>query len=129
MSETYKKAFGDLLKQMRLEKNISLRQFCLKNNIDPGNLSKMERGLLAPPSSREILSKYAKALSLKEKSPKWKEFFDKASACRGEIPIEILTNAEVVKQLPVLFRGLRGEKISKSSLSKIAQMIKRGGSK
>ena len=107
---------------------MSLRKFCLAHGFDPGNISKMERGLLAPPGSKELLNKYVDALNLKEGSDEWREFFDRASACRGEIPIEILENDEVVKNLPLFFRTLRGQKVSKEKLDELVEIIRRGGS-
>ena len=37
--------FGEHIKARRLEMGLSLRAFCLKNNEDPSNWSKLERGL------------------------------------------------------------------------------------
>jgi len=125
----HKKLFGDYAKKKRLEKNVSLRQFCLDNSFDPGNYSKMERGLLAPPAAPDLLAKYAAALGLREGTDDWIEFFDRASACRGEIPQEILSDDALVAQLPVFFRTLRGEKVSKEKLKELAEIIRRGGRK
>lgn len=124
----YKKLFGEFFKKKRLELNLSLRQFCLKNGFDAGNLSKMERGLLTPPSSPDLLNKYALALGLKEGTDEWREFFDRASACRGELPIEILQDDELVRNLPLFFRTLRGEKVPEDKLDEIVKRIQRGGS-
>ena len=125
---SYKKLFGEFLKKKRLEKKISLRQFCLENGFDPGNTSKMERGLLAPPSARESLARYAVALGLAEGTDDWTEFFDRATACRGEVPVEILGDEELVHKLPVFFRTLRGEKVPRAKLDEIVELIRRGGS-
>jgi len=122
----YKKLFGEFFREKRLENNITLREFCLKNGFDPGNISKMERGLLAPPISPKKLTEYANALSIKEGSDDWLGFFDRAYACRGEIPIEILSNDEVAKKLPLLFRTMRGEKISDEKLNEIVEIIREG---
>ena len=125
----HKKLFGEFIKKKRLEKNLSLRQFCLQHSIDPGNYSKMERGLLAPPASSELRGKYAKALGLHEGTDDWIEFFDRAAACRGEIPKEILSDRDLVEKLPLFFRTLRGEKVPKEKLKEIAEVIRRGGQK
>jgi len=122
----YKKIFGEFFREKRLEQNITLREFCLKNGFDPGNISKIERGLLAPPISREKLTKYANALNIKEGSDDWLEFLDRAYACRGEIPSEILSDDEVVKKLPLFFRTMRGEKVTDDKLNEIAEIIRKG---
>jgi transcriptional regulator with XRE-family HTH domain len=126
--QSYKKLFGEFFKKKRLERNTSLRQFCLENSFDPGNTSKMERGLLAPPSSKESLAGYAAALGLVEGTDDWREFFDRAVACRGEMPVEILSDEELVQKLPMFFRTLRGEKVPKAKLDEIVALIRRGGS-
>ena len=118
------KLFGEYFKSKRLEQKKSLRQFCLDNQFDAGNISKLERGLLKPPGSKD-LEKYARALEIEEGSDAWYEFFDKAAACNGIIPKEILNNVEVLEKLPLLFRTLRGEKVSDEKLEDLIKIIKR----
>ena len=51
-SSTEKEEFlyflGKFFHQIRLNKNISLRRFCLKYNLDPIEISELERGLRLP---------------------------------------------------------------------------------
>lgn len=116
--------FGDFFKEKRLTLDKSLRQFCLENDFDAGNISKLERGLFNPPGERE-LKKYAKALSIKEGSDDWMKFCDLAAAGRGEIPNDILSDAQVVDKLPLFFRTLRGEKVPEKDLDSLINLIKR----
>jgi transcriptional regulator with XRE-family HTH domain len=118
--------FSAMLKKLRLEKGLTLREFCLSNKIDPGNYSKLERGLFAPPESSEKLEQYAKALGLKPGSSEWIELFDLASAERGQIPNDIMSDEEVVDRLPVLFRTMRGKPFSSEKLNKLIKKIRRG---
>ena len=122
-----KKSFGEFFRRKRLEQKLSLREFCLKYGYDPGNISRIERGLLSPPRNKEKLAEYAMSLALIEDSEDWVEFFDLAYACRGEIPSEILEDEELVKKLPLFFRTMRGEKLSDEKLNEIANIIRRGG--
>ena len=55
-----KSYFGEFFKESRIKRNFTLREFCNKFGYDPGNISKIERGLLKPPGRREKLEKYAK---------------------------------------------------------------------
>lgn len=116
--------FGDFFKLKRLEHDVSLRQFCLEYGFDAGNISKLERGLLNPPGEKELL-KYAEALKIEKGSDDWFELYDKAAACRGEIPSDILSDETVVEKLPLVFRSLRGEKISDDKLDDLIKTIKR----
>jgi transcriptional regulator with XRE-family HTH domain len=116
--------FGQFFKKKRVELQKTLRQFCLENGLDPGNISKLERGILLPPTNPEKLEQYASALRIKEGSNDWFEFFDLACAGSGRIPQEILSNKELVSKLPLVFRTLRGQKLSREQLERLARKLK-----
>ncbi len=120
-----KAMFGDFFKTKRIEAGFTLREFCKVHKLDPGNLSRMERGLLKPPSSKEKLEEYASYLGIEKGSNDWYEFFDLAAACRGEIPDEILDDEELLKHLPVIFRTIREKKVSKKKLEELIEIIRR----
>jgi transcriptional regulator with XRE-family HTH domain len=120
------KLFGNYFKGLRIKRRLTLRQFCEKFGLDAGNISKLERGLLPPPQSREKLEQYAQALGLKKGTTAWYEFFDLAAASRGQIPEEILTNDKLVAKLPVLFRTLRGERVPEEKLDELIEAIRKG---
>ncbi|MEE8451386.1 MAG: helix-turn-helix transcriptional regulator [Thermoguttaceae bacterium] len=117
--------FGALLKRLRLQKGLSLREFCLQNGFDPGNHSRLERGMFPPPQDADRLEKYAEALGLIRGSDAWMELFDVAAAVRGEIPADLMSDAEVVDKLPVLFRTMRAKQISEDQLDELVERIKR----
>jgi hypothetical protein len=104
---------------------MTLRQFCEANRYDPGNISKMERGLLPPPESEAKLTEYAKGLKIRRGSDAWYQFFDLARAARGKLPPDILRKRDVVERLPLLFRTLRGQKVSEDKLDELVEMIRR----
>lgn len=118
-------AFGKHLKDLRTKRGITLREFCQVNKLDPGNYSRLERGLFLPPQKEELLSKYAVALGLVRGSEEWLEFFDLAAVSRGEIPRDLLSDEEVVGKLPILFRTLRGSSVSEEKLDKLVEKIRR----
>jgi transcriptional regulator with XRE-family HTH domain len=117
--------FGQFFKKKRIELGMTLRQFCLENNLDPGNISKIERGILPPPTNAEKLGQYAKSLNIKEGSNDWYEFFDLAHASSGRIPKEILSNKDLVSKLPLVFRTLRGQELTKDQLNKLGEKLKK----
>jgi transcriptional regulator with XRE-family HTH domain len=116
--------FGEFFKQKRIEGGHTLREFCRIFGLDPGNLSKIERGLLAPPRSREKLEEYATFLQLEPGTDDWIEFFDRAAACKGVIPEELLEDDELVASLPLIFRTIRGKKVSSKVLNELADKLK-----
>jgi transcriptional regulator with XRE-family HTH domain len=117
--------FGEFFKQRRIALRNTLRQFCRENGLDPGNISRLERGLLPPPQGRATLESYAKLLKLKKGSDDWYTFFDLAAAETGRIPQEILDDADVVEKLPILFRTLRGQKVPDEQLDELVRTIRK----
>lgn len=118
--------FGALLKRLRLARGFTLREFCQKNALDPGNYSRLERGLFPPPQSNEAIEKYAVALGLERGTDDWVELFDVAAAERGVIPSDLLSDQEVVEKLPVLFRTLRATRVDPDQLDELVERVRRG---
>lgn len=116
--------FGEFFKEMRLKTGMSLRQFCIEHGLDAGNISRIERGVAAPPQSREKLEEYAGYLGIEEDSDDWYNFFDYAAAAAGRIPQDVMSDEELVKKLPVVFRTLRGQKLSAEQLRELAESIR-----
>jgi len=117
--------FGEFFKKKRLKIGKTLRQFCLENGLDPGNISKIERGILPPPQSRGKLEHYANCLGIVEGSDEWLEFFDIARTDIGRIPEEILADRNIVAKLPLVFRTLKGQKLTREQLEKLARELEK----
>jgi len=125
MTTTHAAVFGSLMKGLRAQKRITLREFCKRANADPGNVSRIERGIWPPPQDHDILERYAKALDIKEASDDWYRFFDSAAADCGIVPKDIMNDAEVVKMLPVFFRTIRGQKPTEEEMRALAERIRK----
>jgi transcriptional regulator with XRE-family HTH domain len=117
--------FGEFIKERRINKGISLREFCKRIDIDASNWSKVERGLLAPPQDEERLKKIAQVLDIKVNSALLKELKDKANIDAGIIPEDILSDKKVLNSLPVFFRTVRSEKPTPEELDKLIAIIKK----
>jgi transcriptional regulator with XRE-family HTH domain len=117
-------AFGKLMKSLRIKAGLTLREFCDTNGLDPGNYSRLERGLLPPPQKKSLLEKYAQAVGLVPDSDEWTEFFDTAAASRGEVPPDLMTNEQIVEKLPLVFRTIRGSRMTKKGLDDLIAKIK-----
>lgn len=92
--------FGAFFRQRRKTLDLSLREFCRRNGFDPGNISRLERGLLAPPRAAEILESYAKALKLEPESREWQTLFDLAATETGRLPRKVMENRAALERLP-----------------------------
>ncbi|MBI3292195.1 MAG: transcriptional regulator [Elusimicrobia bacterium] len=116
--------FGELLKEYRIRKGLTLREFCIQNGFDPGNMSKMERGLLPPPS-HEKMEKLAQGLGLRPGSPEWDTFFDAASLERGQLPQYVLSNEQLLQKLPIFLRTLNNRRITPEKLDELIEKLKK----
>ena len=119
--------FGKFIKERRIHKGLTLREFCKLIEVDASNWSKIERGLLAPPKSDYKLKKIAEILQIPVGSDLWFEMKDRAELEIGTIPKDIRSDKELIGQLPMFFRTIRSEKPSGEELNKLIDMIRKGG--
>lgn len=118
--------FGEYVKQRRLEKNLTLREFCRRLDEDASNWSRVERGILGPPQDMEKLKKIAAILDISEGSDDWNQLIDVARVAAGVIPEYIMSDKDIANALPVLFRTIGSVKPTKQELEKLIETIKRG---
>jgi transcriptional regulator with XRE-family HTH domain len=117
--------YGEFIKEIRMNKEMTLREFCKLVEMDASNWSKIERGLLAPPQDEEKLKKIARVLGIKIGSDTWKEMKDLANIDAGIIPEDIRSDEEVLKALPMFFRTMRSDKPTPEELDKLIDLIKK----
>ena len=116
--------FGEFVREKRIQQGLTLREFCKILNFDPSNWSKIEREKAQPPQSRDMLDKIADLLNLAAGSQDRLKFYDLASLQGGRIPGDILNDKELVENLPLVFRTIRGEKPSRQEMEKLIDLIK-----
>jgi transcriptional regulator with XRE-family HTH domain len=116
--------FGQYLQELRKAKRITLREFCIRAQADPGNISRLERGTMPPPQDEEILRRYAVAVEIKYGSDEWYRLVDLAATDKGVVPRDLLDDKEVVQLLPVFFRTLRGQKPTEEEMRRLAEKLK-----
>jgi transcriptional regulator with XRE-family HTH domain len=113
--------FGNFVKTIRIERNITLRNFCKLAEVDPSNWSKIERELAPPPKSKVVLDNIAQVLSLRPGKDEYYTLFDLAII--SFIPKEMVNENEL-KKLPVFFRTTRGDVPTEQELRKLLEAIK-----
>jgi transcriptional regulator with XRE-family HTH domain len=116
-----KASFANFVREKRVSAGLTLREFCRSINFDASNWSKVERGLSTPPQSRSVLDNIASVLGIKKDSEQYKELFDLAAL--SSIPDGLVEN-EILEQLPVFFRTVRGEKPTEEELRNLIKKIK-----
>lgn len=122
-SENLKK-FGKLLYDLRIKKEITLREMCRKVSYDPSNWSKIERGKIAPPSDKKTLELWARTLGLKKDSKDFDNFIYSANVAQSIIPFDVMEEKELVAALPAFFRTLKNRKPNKEEIDNMINLIK-----
>lgn len=113
------KQLHEFLKDKRIERGITLRQFCKEIGVDPSNWSKIERGISPATKSKEFREILAKVLSLSKD-----ETDTLNDLCLIDyIPNELRPSEEILEKLPVFFRTGRGEKASKAELVELFKLL------
>lgn len=123
-----RETFGSFVRRLREERRVGLRQFCGALEVDPSRWSKIERGVLQPPSDEQTLKVIAKLLSVKQNTEEWAQLKDLAVLGRGEVPQDIMDDEELVGCLPLVFRTLRKEKPTREQLVNLAELIRNSNS-
>ncbi|PIV10083.1 MAG: hypothetical protein COS49_02460 [Candidatus Portnoybacteria bacterium CG03_land_8_20_14_0_80_41_10] len=123
MSKNLKK-FGRILKELRIQKGLTLRKASRLADYDPSNWSKIERGEISPPADEKILRKWTNVLGISRDVKKNQEFIDKAKIARGIIPQDILSQKNAVKYLPAFFRTARNKKPTREEIDKLIELIR-----
>lgn len=111
--------FNEFIKQKRVEKEITLREFCRAAELDPSNWSKVERGLADPPKSKEMLERIAEALRLDKEDKN--TLLDLAMI--ESIPADLRPEENILEKLPLFFRTVRGEKPTEQELRELIKAL------
>lgn len=116
--------FGSFFKKQRALTGISLRKYCEKYNLDAGQISRIERGLLPAPKDEDRLELYAKTLGLKSGTKDWKKFFDLASVSNKSIFDEI-KNPILIEKLPIFLRTLDNKNLDEEKITALLDLIRK----
>lgn len=116
--------FGERVRGRRKELRLGLREFALRAGMDPGNLSKIERGRLTAPQSEEILNRICRALEWETDSGDASVLRDLAFAENGQIPEEILADEVVMSKMPLLLRTVRNKQLKEEELDRLIELIR-----
>jgi len=116
-----KTSFASFVRVKRIAAGLTLREFCRLAGFDASNWSKIERGLLTPPQSKNVLEAIAGLLKMEPNSQDFKELTDLAAL--ASVPQDLI-EPEILDQLPVFFRTVRGEKPTDEELRTLINKIR-----
>lgn len=97
--------FGEMVKEARIAMRLTLRECARELHVDCSNFSKVERGITQAPLSRETLAAWADFFGID--GDRRQEFFDAASASRGEYPPDIQKDENLLAVMPRFLRLAR----------------------
>ena len=118
---TMKVSFATFIKEKRISAHLTLREFCRLIGFDASNWSKIERGLATPPQSRSMLDLISDVLNIKKGSEDYLQMLDLAAL--SSVSTELI-DSDILEQLPVFFRTVRGDNPSNEELNQLVQKIK-----
>lgn len=118
--------FGELLREHRKELRLGLREFALRAGMDPGNLSKLERGILNPPQDRGLLDRLCLALELDLAGAEVQKLRDVAAVENGRIPADIAEDEEIMAKIPLLLRTVHNRQLEPEQVERLIEMIRDG---
>ncbi len=118
--------FGEFVKQKRIEKDLSLREFCRQLDEDASNWSRVERGKMSPPRDEQKLEKIAHIIGIRKGTDEWNKLYDLARVDAGIIPDYVMSDKTVLEALPVFFRTIGNVKPTKKELQKLIETIRKG---
>lgn len=116
-----KTSFASFVRVKRIAAGLTLREFCRQTGFDASNWSKIERSLLTPPQSKNVLETIAAVLRIESGNQDYKELMDLAAL--ASVPQDLI-EPEILDQLPVFFRTVRGEKPTEEELNTLISKIR-----
>lgn len=116
--------FGETVRERRKQLRLGLREFAQRAGMDPGNLSKIERGRLGAPQSEEILDRICEALEWRPGSEEAELLKDQAAIESGQIPAGILQDEVVMAKVPLLLRTLQNRQLDPEQLDRLIELIR-----
>jgi transcriptional regulator with XRE-family HTH domain len=117
--------FKDFIMEERLNSKLSIRSFCKLSSEDPSNWSKIERGLMDPPTDEKRLKKIAEVLNINLDSDKYKKLYDLAFVSVGQIPEYITDDKELLEELPAFFRTIDNVKPTAEELRSLIEELRK----
>ncbi len=113
--------FGDYIKILRGNRELSLRKLAKKSGIDVANLSRLERNVTPPPQKQKLLENLIKALGLNEQEKQ--TLLDLSAVENGVYPFDVKEDLKEYPNIPVLLRTINNKKLSEEEIRKLTEKI------
>jgi transcriptional regulator with XRE-family HTH domain len=117
--------FGEYVKRLRLDKELSLREFARRIGEDPSNWSKVERGVVSPSRDAGKIALIAQTHGIVQNSEQWNFLEDYSSVDSATIPQYIMKDKQVLEALPAFFRTIGSLRPTTEEIEKLLQKLKK----
>ena len=121
MEDKVNKSFGDYLRELRIQRDISMRMLAKELNMDVGNLSRIENGKMKPPMKEQFIEDISDVLKLSKNEKE--KLIDIASHESGEYPRDIKETLKEHSYIPVLLRTISNKKLSDDAIRKLTEKL------
>jgi transcriptional regulator with XRE-family HTH domain len=113
------KNFGEYIKELRISSGLTLRDFSKKMELDAGNWSRVERGILLPPKANKFFTKLQKLLGLE------KGVLEDLKALADSFRMtHKFKDSEIMEHMPVLFRRANGDEPTDKEIEHLVEWLK-----
>ncbi|MGA2624795.1 MAG: helix-turn-helix transcriptional regulator [Bacteroidota bacterium] len=113
--------FGQLLRDLRAQRGITLRQLAGDSDIDVSYLSRVERESIPPPQKEELLEAIIAAISASEEEAR--QLRDYAALDNENFPKDIAGKMKEMVGIPLLLRSVANKRLSAEDIEKITRYI------
>ena len=113
--------YGQMLREIRTQKEITLRELALRSDIDVAYLSRVERESVLPPQKEELINAINEALEIDTKSAK--ALKDQASLDNQMLPNDIAEKLKAMEGVPMLLRTVANKKLDGNQIKKLTDFI------
>jgi transcriptional regulator with XRE-family HTH domain len=114
--------FGNYIATLRISRGITLREFCRRTGFDPSNWSKIERSVSSINKSKATIESILAAIGIEKGTEEYNTALN--IGLLESIPDDFSEEKNVLMELPVLFRTVRGEVPSEEDLQKLVDFLK-----
>lgn len=113
--------YGSKIRQIRVEKEMTLRELSTRSDIDNAYLSRVERETIKPPQDVELLDAINSALELEENQAQ--ELKDQAAVDNEKFPTDIANQINKVDGFPLFLRTVSNKKLTNEELQELIKFI------
>jgi len=113
--------YGEMLRNLRVEKEITLRELASNSDIDVAYLSRVERCTIPPPQKDELLDAINDAIDATE--AEGRALKDQAAVDNKVFPPDIADKIGKMEGIPLLLRTVANKKLTAEEIRKVTDFI------